>query len=100
MKKVQANIIVIYSLLLAFLLSSSTDNFAQAKYHVQTFDLTISGTSSLHDWEMKSSKGQFDASISIANDNVLFTGLTFSMPAESLKSGHGMMDRNTYKALN
>ena len=99
MKKIKANITSIFSLMIVCLVAISTGCIAQAKYHVQTFDLTISGTSSLHDWEMKSSKGQVDATISVANDVVTFSGLSFDFPAESLKSGHSMMDNNTYKAL-
>jgi len=93
------NIITICSLVFAFFLSGLTSTFAQAKYRAQTSDVVVSGTSTLHDWEMKSSKGQVDATISIANDVVTFSGLSFDFPAESLKSGHSMMDNNTYKAL-
>ena len=100
MKTVRNSIFYTAALIVAFLLASVTDISAQAKYHAQTLDVTVSGTSTLHDWEMKSSKGQFDATISIVNDKVTFSTLSFSVPAESLKSGHGMMDKNTYKALN
>ena len=93
-------LITLCSLVLVFLLSGLAKTFAQAKYHVRTLDLTVSGTSTLHDWDMKSSKGEFDALISVANNKVIFSQLSFTVPAESLKSGHGMMDRNTYKALN
>ena len=93
------NIITICSLVFAFFLSGLASTFAQAKYRAQTSDVIVSGTSTLHDWEMKSSKGQVDATIAIANDVVTFSGLSFDFPAESLKSGHSMMDNNTYKAL-
>ena len=100
MKKSPLNVTAICSLILAFFFSGLTNTFAQSKYHAQTMDVTVSGTSTLHDWEMKSSKGQFDASILFANDKMAFSGLSFNFPAESLKSGHSMMDNNTYKALN
>jgi polyisoprenoid-binding protein YceI len=100
MKKSPLNVTAICSLILAFFFSGLTNTFAQAKYHAQTMDVTVSGTSTLHDWEMKSSKGQFDASILFANDKMTFSGLSFNFPAKSLKSGHSMMDNNTYKALN
>ncbi|MEO6549389.1 MAG: YceI family protein [Ferruginibacter sp.] len=99
MKKLKVNIIKTCSFALLLLLSGLTNSFAQAKYHAQTVDVSLTGTSSLHDWEMKSDKGLFDANISLANDKVVFTGLSFNFPAESLKSGHGAMDKNTYKAL-
>jgi len=84
----------------ALVLINLSDAVAQAKYHAQTLAVSVTGTSTLHDWEMKSSKGNFDATIAVANDKVSFTGLSFSLPAESLKSGHNGMDKNTYKALN
>ena len=87
------------SLFIAFLFGGLTHTFAQAKYHAQTMDVTVSGTSTLHDWEMKSSKGQVDASILFANNILTLSGLSFNFPSESLKSGHSMMDNNTYKAL-
>ena len=100
MKKSCVNLISICSLLLAFFISGSTRSLAQEKYHAQALDVTVSGTSTLHDWEMKSGKGFFDALISVADDKVIFSGLSFNFPAESLKSGHSLMDKNTYKALN
>jgi len=88
------------SLVAALLLGSIATSFAQSNYHAQALDVSVTGTSTLHDWEMKSSKGQFDANITVAKDKLVFTGLSFNFPAESLKSGHGAMDKNTYKALN
>ncbi len=88
------------SLVAALLLGSVATSFAQSNYHAQALDVSVTGTSTLHDWEMKSSKGQFDANITVAKDKLVFTGLSFNFPAESLKSGHGAMDKNTYKALN
>ncbi|MCW3089325.1 MAG: YceI family protein [Ferruginibacter sp.] len=99
MKKSKVNMIAICSLVLAFFFSGLTNSFAQATYHAQKVDVLLTGTSSLHDWEMKSDKGQFDATIAVAKDKVIFSGLSFNFPAESLKSGHGAMDKNTYKAL-
>ncbi len=72
---------------------------AQTRFHATALGISVTGTSTLHDWEMKSDKGQCDAVITVAGTNVTFSGLTFVVPAESLKSGHGMMDKNTYKAL-
>lgn len=71
------------------------------KYQSQLTSIMIAGTSTLHDWEMKSSQGHFEGTFLLNSNDVLtsITGLTFSMPSESLKSGHGMMDDNTYKAL-
>jgi polyisoprenoid-binding protein YceI len=94
-----SHVLTICSLVIAFFFSGLTSTFAQAKYRAQTLDVIVSGTSTLHDWEMKSNKGEIDAMIVVANDKVTLSGLSFNFPAESLKSGHSMMDNNTYKAL-
>ncbi|MEO7766120.1 MAG: hypothetical protein ABIS01_01795, partial [Ferruginibacter sp.] len=70
MKKYKVNIIAICSLFLAMFLSGFTHSFAQAKYHAQTIDVSLTGTSSIHDWEMKSDKGQFEATIAVAGEKV------------------------------
>ena len=100
MKKLPVNIVTLFFLISTFFLGGFTNIVAQAKYHAQTLQLSVTGTSSLHDWEMTSNKGEFDATLSMVNDKVSISGLKFTVPAESLKSGHGMMDKNTYKALN
>ena len=99
MKKFRINFITTLTLVAALFLSGFTPGFGQAKYHANKLDVTVSGTSTLHDWDMKSDKGQFDAAITVANEKVVVGNLSFNLPAESLKSGHGMMDKNTYKAL-
>lgn len=62
--------------------------------------MIIKGTSTLHDWEMKSTSVNADATISIDGDLVTnvsrFSG---SLPVESLKSGKMGMDGNAYDAL-
>jgi polyisoprenoid-binding protein YceI len=100
MKKIQSDFIKRSAVILLLLVSVVTSGFAQQKYHTQSIDIKVSGTSSLHDWEMISDKGEFSAAITMSGSKVAFSGLRFSVPAESLKSGHGKMDKNTYKALN
>jgi polyisoprenoid-binding protein YceI len=74
---------------------------AQVRYSGSTTDLVISGTSSLHDWTMRSVKAEctgvfsFNASGQISG----LDGLTFSTPVNALKSEHTAMDNNAYKAL-
>jgi hypothetical protein len=79
-----------------------TVTMAQVKYHAKDdLNLVISGTSTLHDWTMKTAKGECDA-IFVTNAGGQLTGLTslsFITPAESLKSEHSGMDKNAYKAL-
>ncbi len=64
-------------------------------------NVTLFGTSNIHDWEMiaetMSGKALF-----VMENNVLkgIEKLEFVVNAESLKSGKKAMDNNTYKALN
>jgi hypothetical protein len=75
--------------------------FAQTKYSSKTLSLTVSGTSTLHDWDMKSSVGTFEANFTLNAAGAITTvnGLNFTTKAEGLKSGHEAMDKNAYKAL-
>ncbi|WP_036383936.1 YceI family protein [Muricauda sp. MAR_2010_75] len=63
-------------------------------------EVTVTGTSTLHDWEEVAE--QKSGSISLDNTGELpkINSLKFTVEAESLKSGKGAMDKNTYKALN
>jgi polyisoprenoid-binding protein YceI len=60
----------------------------------------ISGTSSLHDWDMVGNTGSGDAKF-VLDLNVLnvIQSLEVNMLAETIKSGKSGMDRNAYKAL-
>jgi polyisoprenoid-binding protein YceI len=82
---------------------TSTNSYGQGKYHpAGNVQITIEGTSNIHDWTMKSDKGTCTGEIQIDNSGSLagLSALSFSVPAESLKSEHKAMDKNTYKALN
>jgi hypothetical protein len=86
--------------LLPFLLGTLAAG-AQARYASSTIDLTVSGTSTLHDWTMKSVKADCSGNFTIngAGQIVGVDELVFSTPATSLKSEHSSMDNNAYKAL-
>ena len=76
---------------------------AQTKYQSGGgVKIVIEGTSNIHDWDMKSDAGTCTGVFDISNSGSLtgMSALNFSVPAESLKSDHKTMDRNTYKALN
>lgn len=90
------------SLLLSALCIFSFMSNAQVKYHAKdAVQIVINGTSTLHDWDMKSSAGDANATFTL-NAAGQLTGLSFlsfAIPAESLKSEHSGMDKNAYKAL-
>ncbi len=76
--------------------------FAQVKYtNKNSASLTVSGTSTLHDWDMKSAQGNCEATITLNAAGALtaLSGLSFSTNTAELKSGKGAMDKNAYKAL-
>lgn len=88
-------------ILLLIFIATSTFGFAQKTLTLDAKpQLKISGTSSLHDWDMvsESATGKL---VATAEGNKLITinSLVVEMPAESIKSGKGGMDKNAYKAL-
>ena len=62
--------------------------------------LTVSGTSTLHPWEIELEDMSCKANIEIQANLVQLFELSFEAKAESLKSEHGrLMDKKTHKAL-
>lgn len=75
---------------------------AQVKYYAkENIRFTVSGTSTAHDWKMKSSTGDANAVFQFSSDGNInaLTFLSFAMPAVSLKSDKSSMDKNAYKAM-
>ena len=91
-----------FSLVLSLMLITfSTNTGAQVKYRSEDLTVSVKGTSSLHDWEMKTNRGKVEAVLLLGPDYKItgVSGLRFTVESESLKSGHSLMDNNTYKAL-
>lgn len=74
---------------------------AQTNYHATAAKTVLEGTSNIHDWTMQSQKATATAVVTLAPTGTLasITSINFVMPAESLKSEHAQMDKNSYKAL-
>lgn len=74
---------------------------AQAKFSATAVNTSVTGTSTLHDWEMKSAAANCAVTATVdANGNITaINGMKFTISAKSLKSGKGAMDKNAYKAL-
>lgn len=82
------------------LLFISSQTFSQQfNLNNEASKLIISGTSSLHDWDINAEqqKGQLTLDI---KDQLQIQKIKIEIVTESLKSGKGGMDKNTYKALN
>jgi hypothetical protein len=73
----------------------------QTTYTANSIDLVVSGTSTLHDWDMKSLKANCTATFTQNSTGHIteLTALSFSTPSNALKSDHTSMDNNAYKAL-
>lgn len=74
---------------------------AQTRYTIASnVSLKVSGTSTLHDWDMTSTKATGQAMLELENGALKgIQSLSVEMMAESLKSGKSQMDGNAYKAL-
>jgi len=63
--------------------------------------ITIAGTSTMHDWTMTTKDAAYKALIEVNTDGTpsKLNSVTVTIPAESLKSGKGSMDKNAYNSL-
>ena len=62
-------------------------------------EVLVTGTSTLHDWEEVAEQKSGSINLDKTGELPQITSLKFVVEAESLKSGKGAMDKNTYKAL-
>ena len=74
---------------------------AQETYQLRTAEISISGTSSLHDWTSRTSELTATAVLTVENGNLIdIPSLKVTIPVLSIKSEKGkVMDNKTYKAL-
>lgn len=74
---------------------------AQTNLNLQSNpNLEVSGTSSLHDWEMPSNQASGTMQAQIESGRLAsISSLKITMPAESIKSGKKAMDKKAYEAL-
>ncbi|MBX2895429.1 MAG: YceI family protein [Cyclobacteriaceae bacterium] len=99
MKMIIKNPRVIALLVMVFF---HTAGWAQKPYKVSgTPVITIAGTSTMHDWTMTSKQATAQAQLEVDANGQLskVNSIVVTIPAESLKSGKGAMDKNAYNAL-
>ncbi len=74
---------------------------AQKNYELNTKqNFSVFGTSTLHDWEMKSSGGTGNANFSVADSKLLeINAIAINLLSESIKSGKSTMDKIAYETL-
>ena len=90
--------------LLAFVISFlgiTTIATAQKSYTLDSKStFSVAGTSTLHDWEMKSASGTGTANLAIANSKLTdIESLSITLLAESVKSEKKSMDKVAYETL-
>lgn len=82
------------------LLIITSSAYSQVRFHPEKSDMTLSGTSSLHDWESTVETEQMDVTMHIEDADPLLLGhLRLEIPVKSIKSGKSIMDKKTYEAL-
>jgi polyisoprenoid-binding protein YceI len=88
----------ILSLSVLFFISANAQTNYSAKNNVS---LLISGTSTLHNWDMKSNNGDCQANFTLnaAGAVTAASSVNFYTNVLELKSGKGAMDKNAYKVL-
>ncbi len=92
----------LFSLLIAFfVLLSSGVLTAQNGYQLGSGqEFKVSGTSTLHDWDMVSEGARGQATIVVENGEIKeIQNLRVDLPVKSLKSGNNRMDRTAYSAV-
>lgn len=97
--KINKNIKRVSKSLFFILLLFVTQTYSQEyKLNNASSELTVFGTSNLHDWDIKA-ETQSGKIIVDLTDQIQIKHLKIVVVAESLKSGKRSMDNNTYKAL-
>lgn len=94
--KIMIKLILFTSMFFLFRLSHAQESY---KLISDGQNFKVSGTSSLHDWHMKSNEATGYCSIKVESGSVRIIEGNVKLLAESLKSGKGRMDKNAYKAL-
>lgn len=85
---------------LVMILSANLTMAQSYKVNSAASDLKVEGTSNIHDWELSAKELQGTLKVEMEDGQLVkINSLDFTVVAESLKSGKGGMDKNTYKAL-
>lgn len=89
------------ALLAIVLFFSASVALAQQSFIIDpASSMTVSGTSSLHDWTSDVTKLNGSAQIAVQGNQIeSIDRLSLNIPVTSIKSGKSGMDKNTYEAL-
>ena len=91
----------IKSILLTVIISLlSLQTIAQKKYTIARAAFEVAGTSTVHDWSMKSNEGTGSANLIVTDSKLTdIKSLIIALNAESIKSSKTSMDEVAYEAL-
>ncbi|MGE5521125.1 MAG: YceI family protein, partial [Candidatus Dadabacteria bacterium] len=90
-------------LLAAIAVALSVPALAQTVKKTASYDITVKGSSNLHDWTMKAKGSGMEANMNMAPGVSYLAGipsLSFTLPVKSLKSNESLMDERAARALN
>jgi polyisoprenoid-binding protein YceI len=92
-------ILVIPLLLLSVVATATAQNTYKLGGKSQ---MTLNGTSTMHDWTMTAKSFSSTATMTVTKDNDLASidALSLTLPVQNLKSTKSSMDENAYEALN
>jgi polyisoprenoid-binding protein YceI len=88
-------------LLIIALLAGGFSAFGQVTYKAQTSKLSVTGSSTLHEWTSEVTQVDWTGLIILNDDQQIETrNVVITIPVKSIKSTHGkMMDNKTYEAF-
>lgn len=88
-------------LLILPILLLAISTLAQEKLSLKPgYEVVVKGTSTLHDWEMKTEQASGYVTAETSNGKIeKINEVNLTIKAESLKSGKSSMDNNAYEAL-
>ncbi len=98
MKKINFKHLTIGILASLFAITATAQNVY--KLNEKTSKLSVTGTSSLHDWEMKSTGFSAETGLKLADGSISeIQYIKFSTPVSALESGKNIMDNKAHNAL-
>lgn len=89
----------IFPLFIAALLVAGS-GYAQDTYKPTASKMTVTGSSTLHEWTSEVSQVDWSGLITLTDNKLEAKNLVITIPVKSIKSTHGkMMDNKTYEAF-
>lgn len=92
-----------FALLASVTLLATVQMNAQSVKKAFSYEITLLGSSNIHDWKMVSNGNNLEANFSLNPTTKLVESIapmTFNMPVKSLKSNEGLLNSRAYDALN